>query len=112
MSRKEPTPNNITESSNDADENDDEVIERPIIKHDREWIIGCIKHDGFIKTDRFDKANKIILDALADRPSGKWIDMNTRTECYHPRYKCSVCGNWANHSNYCPSCGARMKNTK
>ena len=32
--------------------------------HDREWIIGCIKHDGFIKTDRFDKANHIILDAL------------------------------------------------
>ena len=33
-------------------------------EHDREWIIGCIKHDGFIKTDRFDKANHIILDAL------------------------------------------------
>ena len=51
--------NNITESPNDADEKNDEVIE-----HDREWIIGCIKHDGFIKTDRFDKANQIILDAL------------------------------------------------
>ena len=51
---------NITESPNDVVETDDEVIE-----HDREWIIGCIKHDGFIKTDRFDKANQIILDALS-----------------------------------------------
>ena len=51
--------NNITESPNDAIKTDDDVIE-----HDREWIIGCIKHDGFIKTDRFDKANQIILDAL------------------------------------------------
>ena len=51
--------NNITESPNDVVETDDEVVD-----HDREWIIGCIKHDGFIKTDRFDKANQIILDAL------------------------------------------------
>ena len=45
----------------------------------------------------------------ADRPSGKWIDMNTKEESYYPRYKCSLCGNWANHSNYCPSCGAKME---
>jgi len=37
------------------------------IDHDREWIIGCIKHDGFIKTDRFDKANQIILEALEQK---------------------------------------------
>lgn len=50
--------------------------------------------------------------AIEDLPSaervGKWIDMNTKTERYCPRYKCSVCDNWANHSNYCPNCGARM----
>lgn len=40
-------------------------IKEPLVKHDREWIIGCIKHDGFIKTDRFDKANQIILEALS-----------------------------------------------
>ena len=50
---------NITESPNEAIKTDDEVID-----HGKEWIIGCIKHDGFIKTDRFDKANQIILDAL------------------------------------------------
>ena len=51
--------NMLTEDENDVVETDDEVID-----HDREWIIGCIKHDGFIKTDRFDKANQIILEAL------------------------------------------------
>lgn len=45
----------------------------------------------------------------ADRPIGEWIDMNTETTSYYPRYKCSLCGNWANRSNYCPLCGARMK---
>ena len=53
-----------------ADQTEDEQNE---IEHDREWIIGCIKHDGFIKTDRFDKANQIILDALADRPKVAYV---------------------------------------
>ena len=34
------------------------------VNHDRDWIIGCIQHDGFIHTHRFDKANQIILEAL------------------------------------------------
>ena len=51
--------------------------EQHIINHDRDWIIGCIEHDGFIHTHRFDKANQIILDALqfADRPMG-WIPVS------------------------------------
>jgi hypothetical protein len=56
----------------------------PQMEHDREWIIGCIKHDGFIKTDRFDKANQIILDALsADAVHG---------ECDHCVYKWDMRG--------------------
>lgn len=39
--------------------------EQHTINHDREWIIGCIEHDGFIHTHRFDKANQIIHDALS-----------------------------------------------
>ena len=39
--------------------------EQHIINHDRDWIIGCIQHDGFIHTHRFDKANQIILEALS-----------------------------------------------
>ena len=111
-----PTPNCITESANDADEKNDEVIERPIIEHDREWIIGCIKHDGFIKTDRFDKANNIIVDALesCDRPSGEWIfEPKDAIELMFTKPKCSVCGfESADGLHYCPSCGARMENTK
>ena len=117
-----PKSNYITESPNDVDETDDEVIDRPIIEHDREWIIGCIKHDGFLHTDRFDKANQIILDALADRPSGEWVrKVKEYNDCDGYRayywYECSECGakppkdQWKNewHSPYCPNCGAKMK---
>lgn len=38
--------------------------EQHTVDHDRDWIIGCIEHDGFIHTHRFDKANQIILEAL------------------------------------------------
>ena len=43
---------------------DKEMNEQTVIDHDRDWIIGCIQHDGFIHTHRFDKANRIILEAL------------------------------------------------
>lgn len=43
------------------------------VDHDRAWIIGCIEHDGFIKTDRFDKANQIILDALSGEAETKCV---------------------------------------
>ena len=46
------------------------------VDHDRDWIIGCIQHDGFIKTDRFDKANQIILDALS--AEAEWIPCSER----------------------------------
>ena len=55
---KKPCDSLLTEDSEDSKE------QKSKLDHDREWIIGCIKHDGFIKTDRFDKANQIILDAL------------------------------------------------
>ena len=55
---KKPCDFLLTEESNGSKE------QKSKLEHDREWIIGCINHDGFIKTDRFDKANQIILDAL------------------------------------------------
>ena len=42
----------------------------------RDWIIGCIKHDGFIHTHRFDKANQIILEALQNEQM--WIPFKKR----------------------------------
>ena len=56
---KNPCDSLLTEESNGSKE------QKSKLEHDREWIIGCIKHDGFIKTDRFDKANQIILEALS-----------------------------------------------
>ena len=57
---KNPCDSLLTEDSEDSKE------QKSKLEHDREWIIGCIKHDGFIKTDRFDKANQIILEALSE----------------------------------------------
>ena len=81
------------------------------IDHDKEWIIGCIQHDGFIHTHRFDKANQIILDALADRPSGEWlqIDMDL-SGFFYQGYYCSECNHvYKLKCNFCPNCGARME---
>ena len=85
------------------------------IDHDRDWIIGCIQHDGFIHTHRFDKANQIILEALTDRPTGSWIsEIDTGTWML----KCSVCGCRVQEEPYriavgenatkCPYCGAEL----
>ena len=51
-------------------------------------------------------ATAMLKDLPSAERKGKWIDMNTSTTMYMPRYKCSICGNWANHSNYCPNCGS------
>lgn len=45
--------------------------EKHTVDHDRDWVIGCIEHDGFIHTHRFDKANQIIHDALL--AEAEWI---------------------------------------
>ena len=52
---------------------DKEMDKQTVIDHDRDWIIGCIQHDGFIHTHRFDKANQIILDALSAETLQGWI---------------------------------------
>ena len=50
--------------------------EQHTVDHDRDWIIGCIEHDGFIHTHRFDKANQIIHDALS--AGAGWIPCSER----------------------------------
>ena len=85
------------------------------IDHDREWIIGCIEHDGFIHTHRFDKANQIIHDALSDNTvQGEWkpFDLTWGRNVYF----CTACKestevptvNGQPSYNFCPNCGARM----
>jgi hypothetical protein len=67
----------------------------PKIDHDRDWIIGCLEHDGFIHTHRFDKANQIIHDALSAEQG--WIPCSERLpkaeDMYQPpeqRYLCQL----------------------
>lgn len=61
-----------------------------------------------------------IIDKIRSLPSaqrerGKWIpqDMNksygmiSTAVYYYP--KCSVCGQSANYTNFCPNCGAKME---
>ena len=55
---------------------DKEMNEQTVIYHDKDWIIGCIEHDGFIHTHRFDKANQIILEALQNEQ--RWIPFKKR----------------------------------
>ena len=69
--------------------------EQHTVDHDRDWIIGCIEHDGFIHTHRFDKANQIIHDALS--AGAEWIPCSDRLpkaeDMYQPpeqRYLCQL----------------------
>ena len=51
---------------------------------------------------------------VEDRPQGEWLDTGKDPDHSHPLtaiwYRCSECGDGTNtKTNYCPSCGARMK---
>lgn len=67
----------------------------------------------YMSTLLMDASDTIVMlseKARAARPNGKWIDMNGATVFpFWQRYKCSVCGERADMSNYCPRCGSRMK---
>ena len=63
------------------------------VDHDRDWIIGCIEHDGFIHTHRFDKANQIIHDALSADTSS---DLISRADAID-----ACCRGWNNTAEDC-----------
>lgn len=81
------------------------INEQHIINHDREWIIGCIEHDGFIHTHRFDKANQIIHDAL----SADAVEVVRCKDCirtkerdeYTGRLWCSIHRGYMEDTYYC-----------
>ena len=58
------------------------------VDHDKDWIIGCIEHDGFIHTHRFDKANQIIHDALS--AEAEWIPCSERLPSESGDYLCTI----------------------
>ena len=60
----------------------------------------------------------ILIDSIisipsADRPQGEWIKHKNAEEICGTlisNYECSLCHEWQTLiSNFCPSCGARMK---
>lgn len=45
-----------------------------------------------------------------ERKKGKWIETDKHDIYYQPGYKCSVCGVLTTcHGDYCPNCGADMR---
>lgn len=78
------------------------------VDHDRDWIIGCIEHDGFIKTDRFDKANQIILDALSAEAETKCvaqIKVDTEEIVRRIKEEYDIMGGWIPCSERLPRTG-------
>ena len=56
--------------------------------------------------DDYAEKRKALCDLpSADRPSGEWINIDTKLF----RVQCSACGEWSDVvGNYCPWCGAKM----
>lgn len=97
---------------------DKEMDKLTVIDHDRDWIIGCIEHDGFIHTHRFDKANQIILDALSAEAVQGWISCSERLPSEDGRYLVTYPllrwqNNWINLMHYgkpsMPNCEVKGK---
>jgi rubrerythrin len=58
------------------------------------------------------EALDVAIKALqsAEPKSGKWIDTKGNTEGYAREYECSECGGtMLGESNFCPNCGADMR---
>ena len=83
---------------------------------------GLIKQDG---QDYLDERDFPLLDmaieALSERNKGEWIKATGMMPPeFHGHHCCSECGNFANMeppfgnredlSNFCPNCGADMRN--
>lgn len=55
------------------------------------------------------EAFNMAIKALKERPHGKWV-VHDRPSL---QYGCNICGNLTSiNSNFCPNCGARMKEGK
>ena len=72
--------------------------------------IEIIRAEAYAKG--IDSERKRISDWC--RPKGEWLDTGKDPSHSHPLtaiwYKCSECGDGTNKkTNFCPSCGARMK---
>ena len=69
------------------------------------YVFEQIKRENTIKNvlNRIDFA----IRNGEERPHGEWIEILPFSTG-----KCSLCGNVANITNFCPNCGARMKRSE
>lgn len=92
-----------------------------------EWLSEASAESPYVNDYDIDKYRELAEELFADIPSadavqGEWIRITKEyNDCDGHRfvywYECDQCGarppkdQWKNewHSNYCPSCGARMK---
>lgn len=52
----------------------------------------------------------LLPSAQPQRINGRWIDKNGNiVSPFWERYECSVCGARSDNSNFCPNCGADMR---
>jgi rubrerythrin len=53
---------------------------------------------------------RALPSAQPQRIKGRWIDKNGNiVSPFWERYECSVCGARSENSNFCPNCGADMR---
>lgn len=52
-----------------------------------------------------------IIKEYEEPKTGHWMNRGKQGEVlpFYMRYECSICGETADKSNYCPNCGARME---
>ena len=66
-------------------------------------------HLGACDGCRYNFENMAKWDAIEERPTGEWIDTGNLQEYWAEEYQCSLCGAKDHWHNYCPNCGAKMK---
>ena len=73
-------------------------------KEARAELTGILKHEGEYM-DYLTESEVEAIKTLAEEPKqGEWIEI-----LRHYTGLCSICGKVAEITNYCPNCGAKMK---
>ena len=76
-----------------------------------ENIMDTIEDDQMISREQLAVLQKHILDGIPykKQSQGEWIIDNEHTKNPLLWYKCNLCGVYHSPTNFCPNCGAKMK---
>lgn len=89
----------------------EEAIER--LKQNKaaaEFYAGMVQNTNAIENELKDiEAMNMAIEALTDRPTGKWINRGSAVYPWFTNSKCDQCGHYGSKMwAFCPNCGARM----